>query len=305
VSTEAVKWAMDDAPMLRTDKGKPDSSARYVLWALAEHARPDGTNAHPSVLRLQYRTGLDDRTVQRALRRLEKGGLIKATGTVQGRTKWRLAMHLRRPEFDWAELEAVCEEQKKATAERVRRHRANRVTHSGDVTETHSGDVTEPDVTHAEDVSNALGERYVTHSDDVCNALNAPLTTNEPPEEPPGTSSSSRPGSNDDQEDLTEFGNFWILYPKSRDKPATLTAWRTAVASGVSPQKITAAAMAYANERRGQDQRFTKYSANWLRDGRYDDVIDPDQPPPPGNSPGSWRPFRNPDNHDVYDEDLI
>ena len=178
MSTEAVKWAMDDAPMLHTDKGKPDTSARYVLWALAEHARPDGTNSHPSNLRLQYRTGLDDRTVQRALRRLEKAGLITKTGTVQGRTKWRLVMNLKRPEFDWAELEAENEERKRATADRVRRHRAKRVTHSDDVTETHSDDVTESDVTHSEGVSNALEVRYVTHSDDVRNALSAALTTN-------------------------------------------------------------------------------------------------------------------------------
>ena len=77
MSTEAVTWAMDHAPMLRTEKGKPDTTARHVLQALAEHASPTGTDAHPSVLRIQYRTGFDRVTVQRALRRLEKGGLIE------------------------------------------------------------------------------------------------------------------------------------------------------------------------------------------------------------------------------------
>src|SRR5690349_4023008 len=109
---------MDDAPMLRTDKGRPDSTARHVLQVLAEHARSDGSNSHPSVLRIQYRTGYDERTVQRALRRLEAGGLIKQQGTVQGRKRWRLQLHLQRPEFDWAELEAEAEEAKKQAAER-------------------------------------------------------------------------------------------------------------------------------------------------------------------------------------------
>lgn len=165
MSTEAVTWAMDDAPMLRTDKGRPDSTARHVLQVLAEHARPDGSNAHPSVLRIQYRTGYDERTVQRALRRLEAGGLIKQQGSVQGRRKWRLQMQLRRPEFDWAELEAEAEEGRKQAAERQRRARQKRVTQSEDVT-----------VTHSESVSHALGMRDVTHSASERHALSAPLT---------------------------------------------------------------------------------------------------------------------------------
>ncbi|MEV1079916.1 helix-turn-helix domain-containing protein [Streptomyces sp. NPDC050211] len=184
MSTEAVTWAMDDAPMLRTDKGRPDSTARHVLQVLAEHARPDGSNSHPSVLRIQYRTGYDERTVQRALRRLESGGLIKQQGSVQGRKKWRLQVQLKRPEFDWAELEAEAEEAKKQAAERQRRARAKRVTQSEAVTVTHgesvtvtnSDDVTEGDVTHSKSVSHALPLRDVTHSASGRHALSAPLT---------------------------------------------------------------------------------------------------------------------------------
>ncbi|MEU6535560.1 helix-turn-helix domain-containing protein [Streptomyces sp. NPDC047000] len=192
MSTEAFSWAMDDAPMLRTDKGRPDSTARHVLQVLAEHARPDGSNSHPSVLRIQYRTGYDERTVQRALRRLETGGLIKQQGAVQGRKKWRLQMQLQRPESDWAELEAEAEDAKMQAAERQRRARAKRVTqsesvtvthgesvtvtHGESVTVTHSDDVTEGDVTHSESVSHALPVRDVTHSASECHALSAPLT---------------------------------------------------------------------------------------------------------------------------------
>ncbi len=189
MSTEAVTWAMDDAPMLRTDKGRPDSTARHVLQVLAEHARPDGSNSHPSHLRIQYRTGYDERTIQRALRRLETGGLIKSDGSVNGRRRWRLQLHLRRPAFDWAELEAEAEDAKKQAAERQRKSRQKRVTppesvtvtHSESVTEpgvTHSDDVTEDGVTHSASVSHALEVRDVTHSASECHALSAPLTTN-------------------------------------------------------------------------------------------------------------------------------
>lgn len=186
MSTEAVKWAMDDAPMLRTEKGKPDTTSRHVLQALAEHAHRDGSGARPSVLRLQYRTGYDRRTVQRALRRLEDGKLIEAKGVVNGCTSYTLDLSLRRPEGDWAALETEEEELRQATAARVRKHREKkRVTHSDDVTVTHSNDVTEVDVTHSASVRNASEVRYVTHSDDVRNARSAARTISEPSVEPP------------------------------------------------------------------------------------------------------------------------
>lgn len=184
MSKEAVKWAMDDAPMLLTSKGKPDSTARHVLQALAEHAHKDGTNAYPSVLRLRYRTGFDRRTVQRALRRLEEAGLITPDGSVHGCTRWTLAMKAQRPASDWEALEADEEAERAAVAERVRRHRANRVTHSDAVTVTHSDSVTGSDVTDSESVRNAFEVRDVTHSASVRNALSAARTSNEPVVEP-------------------------------------------------------------------------------------------------------------------------
>lgn len=185
MSTEAVKWAMDDAPMLLTGRGKPDTTARHVLQALAEHAHKDGSGAHPSLLRLQYRTGYDRRTVQRALRRLQDAGLITPEGNVNGRTKWRLALRRVRPASDWAELEAEEEGERAAAAERKRRSRAHRVTHSNDVTVTHSESVTHPDVTHSESGRHALQMRDVTHSASGRHALNAALTINQPSLQPP------------------------------------------------------------------------------------------------------------------------
>jgi hypothetical protein len=84
------------------------------------------------------------------------------------------------------------------------------------------------------------------------------------------TSSSARLAKRDD-EDLTAFGAFWLTYPKSRDRPATLAAWRSAIAKGANPTRIVEAAQAYARERAGEEPRFTKLSANWLRDERYED----------------------------------
>ncbi|MFE2140240.1 helix-turn-helix domain-containing protein [Streptomyces sp. NPDC059456] len=188
MSHEAVKWAMDDAPMLRTPAGKPDTTARHVLQAMAEHANAQGRNCHPSEQRIQYRTGYDRRTVQRAQRRLELAHLIKRDGTVQDRIRWKLALGTVRPASDWDDIERAAEAERAATAERVRRHRKTRdVTDAGSVTETDANAVTETHVTDSASVSNALQMRYVTDSASVCNAPSAALTTNEPPVEPPTT----------------------------------------------------------------------------------------------------------------------
>ncbi|MCC9686931.1 helix-turn-helix domain-containing protein [Streptomyces sp. MNU103] len=199
MSHEAVTWAMDDAPMLRTDKGKPDTTARNVLQVLAEHADKHGHNARPSVMRIRYRTGYERRTVQRALRRLEEAGLIKATGRHGDVTVYALALHAKRPESDWTELLEEEARDKEAAKERQRRARARRaaaaVTHSDDVTVTHSDDVTGQDVTHSEDECHALEERDVTHSESGRHALNAAVTVLEPSSQPSGTCGDGRQAS--------------------------------------------------------------------------------------------------------------
>lgn len=118
MSHQAVTWAMDHAPMLLTDKGKPDTTARHVLQVLAERADADGRNAYPSALDVQYRAGYDERTVRRALRRLEQGGLIAADGTKYGCTNWTLVLRLKRPASDLASLKAEREAVKERDAAR-------------------------------------------------------------------------------------------------------------------------------------------------------------------------------------------
>lgn len=184
--------------MLRTEKGKADTTARHVLQVLAEHAHKDGTGARPSLLRIEYRSGHDERTIRRALRRLECGGLIEPDGVAaSGCVSYRLHLSRRRPDSDLEELKAKRERERAATAERVRRHRT-RVTDAESVTETASESVTGPEVTDAESVRNASSDRYepdVTDAVSVCNGRNAPRTVNEPSvkEEP-----SSEPPAPDD-----------------------------------------------------------------------------------------------------------
>ncbi|MHC3450831.1 helix-turn-helix transcriptional regulator [Streptomyces prasinus] len=304
MSTEAVTWAMDRAPMLRTEKGKPDTTARHVLQALAEHASPAGTDAHPSVLRIQYRTGYDRVTVQRALRRLEKGGLIAKDGTKEGRTRYKLAMELRRPATDWADLEREEDEFRAAAAERKRRSRSKGVTHAESVTVTdgegvtvtHGKSVTE-DVTHSESVRHALKvrssrtERSPNHQQPSDNQLlkdSSPAAGHDEPQAPASTAKAKNGGEKKDHH-LEAFGAFWLTYPKRRDKEAAKKAWIAALERGAEPQQMVDAAKDYAQERRDQDPQFTKYPATWLNKGCYDDEPDP-QPGRPALRavPGGW-----------------
>jgi hypothetical protein len=297
--------------MLRTEKGKPDTTARHVLQVLAEHARPDGSNSHPSVLRVQYRTGYDRTTVQRAFRRLEKGGLIVRAGSVDGRTRWTLSVSLRRPESDWSDLEREEEDFRSAAAERKRRSRSKGVTHSESVTVTDGNGVT---VTDAESVT-----ADVTDSTPSRHALKVRPSRTERrpnPQQPsdnqlPKDSSSPAAQADEPTEDLhlEAFGAFWINYPKKRAREEARKAWIAAIKRGAEPQHMVDAAQAYARERAGQDPQYTKHPTTWLNKGCYDD--EPDPQPAPGERPplravsGGWQPWRNPVDQSVYDEPLI
>lgn len=306
MSKEAVKWAMDDAPMLFTDAGKPDTTSRHVLQVLAEHAHKDGGGARPSLMRIQYRTGYDRRTVQRALRRLEDAGLIQAEGTVNGCTEFRLALKLIRPASDMAALEAEDEERRKATAERVRRHRAKDVTHFNDVTDlgsvTHSDAVTEGDVTHFNDVRNAFEVRSVTHSTPPEPTTYEPTT--EPTTyaaplalfgEPPAAaapavakaSTRTRPTGDDD------FDEFWARYPLKVVKTKARKSYTAAIKRGAGAAQISESLdkhLAYWAFRKTTLQ-FIPYPTTWLNEERYDDEL-PNLAA--AGDPGGHQPYRQP-----------
>jgi DNA-binding Lrp family transcriptional regulator len=311
---------MDHAPMLRTEKGKPDTTARHVLQALAEHASPTGTGAHPSVLRIQYRTGFDRATVQRALRRLEKGGLIVKDGMVESRTRYKLAMELRRPATDWSDLEREEDEFRAAATERKRRSRSKGVTHAESVTVTHAEGVTvthgesvTDDVTHAKSVRHAFKvrpsrtERSPNHQQPSDNQLHKDSSSAAVIDEQQARAASVQTKGSSEKTDhhLEAFGAFWLTYPKRKAKEAAKKAWIAAIERGVSPQRIVNAAKGYAQERRDEDPQYTKYPATWLNNGCYDDEPDPQPGRPPLRAvAGGYEPYRNPTDQSVYDEDF-
>lgn len=126
MSTQAVTWAMDEAPMLLTKAGKPDTTARGVLIARAERADKHGRNSRAAIEDVMWRTGFDRSTVQRAERRLETAGLLIDAGlTHDGLTRWNLAMNLRRDPAEREKMMAAIAEKKAVHAAGERKRRAN------------------------------------------------------------------------------------------------------------------------------------------------------------------------------------
>lgn len=124
MSWQAVEWALERAPMLTTAAGKKDTTARFVLVALAEHADKTAPRprTHPSLALLRFETGFDMKTAQRALSRLAAGGLITAVGTVGGGvTEWELHTEVVRPASDRDEIDAEVQAHRERDRERKRK----------------------------------------------------------------------------------------------------------------------------------------------------------------------------------------
>lgn len=69
---------------------------------------------------------------------------------------------------------------------------------------------------------------------------------------------------------VSEFGKFYDAYPRHVGRGAAEKAWCKAV-KGTPAPVIIAAAERYAEQREGQDPKFTPHPATWLNQGRWAD----------------------------------
>ena len=53
------------------------SNEKFVLLALADHARDDGSRVYPSIETISKKTGFSERTVQRQMRKLQALGVLE------------------------------------------------------------------------------------------------------------------------------------------------------------------------------------------------------------------------------------
>lgn len=102
-------------------------------------------------------------------------------------------------------------------------------------------------------------------------------------------------------ERAAQFAEFYTAYPRHTGRKEAERKWLKAVKDGADPAAILAGAKRYAQQREGQEARYTKHPATWLHQGCWMD--EPGQPGLRLVSNGHV-PYRDPDDQSVYDEDL-
>jgi hypothetical protein len=92
-------------PELKTDKGATvsDSSCKFVLLALADHASEDGEGCYPGVKRICRKTNLSTQTVVNALNALRCNGFTRLDGQSRRHTFNYTILMARIAEFQWLE----------------------------------------------------------------------------------------------------------------------------------------------------------------------------------------------------------
>lgn len=110
------------------------------------------------------------------------------------------------------------------------------------------------------------------------------------------------------------FVEFWGHYPKKTGKPTAANAFARAVADGVDPRQIIAGAVEYARMWEGattEEKHWATKASNWLNDQMWDGSWHMRDMSRANGSrhlravSGGHTPYKNPENHDVYDEGLL
>ncbi|WP_215456636.1 hypothetical protein [Streptomyces sp. ATCC 21386] len=104
----------------------------------------------------------------------------------------------------------------------------------------------------------------------------------------------------DEPQEPDAFDAFWAAYPIRVGKKDAIRSWNKTLKAGVPAARILQAATDYAAQKRGVERQYIKHPKTWLNGGHYDD-----EPPPPDAGRTAHRGYANPEDHDVYDEDML
>jgi hypothetical protein len=86
---------------------------------------------------------------------------------------------------------------------------------------------------------------------------------------------------------LARFDEFYAIYPVDAKRDRAKTEWDKAIKAGADADAVIKAAQRYAEERAGQDEQYTAFAANWLKDKRWNDK--PRKRPQSGPGAGPYR----------------
>lgn len=99
--------------------------------------------------------------------------------------------------------------------------------------------------------------------------------------------------------DDPEFAEWWAAYPKKTGKRAALQAFGQAV-KRADLADILSGTKRYADERAGQEAKYTKDPSGWLNADRW-----ADEPAAAGRRPPGHRPYRDPDDQSAYAQPMF
>lgn len=236
---------------------------KYLLMTLANYADADGS-CFPSQSRLADDTGLSERSVRSHLDALEEQGLIVRTAR-------------RRADGSRA-------------SDRIILSISNRkeLPVGGSATGTSCRGVGQ------EVPGGGAGAAGLTTFEPVIEPINEPITLNapatrecdqvldQPLAESPKAKRASRGKPPPTPAEQAAFDAFWAIYPRREAKQTALEAFLREVRAGIDPIAIASGAQAYAEDRAGQDQKFTAHAATWLNQKRWTDEIAPPATSRPG-----------------------
>jgi len=249
MSLQAMKWAMSKAPIKRD---AAQCRNRLVLIALADRYNDDTGVCWPSIKTISGEIGVSVPTVHKAIRSLEKAGLI-----ARGNPHW--VSHLRpdrRPTVWTLSLDMVKpEEGGRETDNDV----AEVLDRGEDVFTPHDERCKDVLTERGKGVFNARGKDVLT--DGVKTSLHKPKE-NPNPEPKPEPKGLDHPA--DDR-----FTEFWGTVPRKVGKGAARRAWKKAVKKA-APQVIIEGMRRYRDDPNREDE-FTAHPSSWLNAERWDD----------------------------------
>lgn len=207
---------------------KVSATCKLVLVCLADRADDDGA-CFPSLRDIQARTGLSERAVRNALADMERAGVMRRDMRVNQSTRY------------WLHVGQVAEGGARGAPG------AGNAPPAPDAPGAHNapeGGTTCPRVGH--DVP-------------VGGAPRAPITTNEPSQEPPEEPSPPR--------DPAGFADWWAEYPRKDAKGAARTAYAKARKRGASVADLLTGLRRYPFN---PEPQFIPHPATWLNQGRWE-----------------------------------
>lgn len=249
MSVQVMAWALEfqDLP-LDARSGRPSSTCKLVLLALANHADRNGADCYPSVETICWYTGLSERMVQYCLRTLEEHGTIRKTPHPLLRDVKIHDPRLRPQSYDIVAFGAGA----KSGVQSLVRGAKSKIDSPDQGCKLDNDFAPEPSL-------NLLGVTSCGSSQVGNSATGEPKPlASRPKDAPPDPL----------------FEEFWRIYPRKVKKKLALHSWLKIVKVH-DPQDVIVGAARYAASRIGEDPQFTAHPSSWLNAERWND-----EPPP-------------------------